>query len=92
MLSTNSEWNFSKLQKIKVRKLFYILDQYCLSSCSGVIITSEWEYELDENFPNDGPIAKVMGKYKKYKKVEDFPEDFKGSNTTELPKVPRYGT
>ena len=52
----------------------------CFSSCSGVIITSEKEKEAKEEFIINGPIARVLGKYKKYKLIEDFPKDFKGSN------------
>ena len=81
MLSTNSEWNFSQLQNVKVKTNILVFDNYCFSSCSGVIITSEWEYESDEEFITNGPISKVLGKYKRYKMNEDFPKDFKGSNT-----------
>ena len=52
----------------------------CFRACSGVIITSEKEKEAKEEFIINGPIAKVLGKYKKYKLIEDFPRDFKGSN------------
>ena len=45
-----------------------------------MIITSEKEKEAKEEFIINGPIAKVLGKYKKYKLIEDFPKDFKGSN------------
>ena len=51
----------------------------CFRACSGVIITSEKEKEAKEEFIINGPIAKVLGKYKKYKLIEDFPRDFKGS-------------
>ena len=51
------------------------------SSCSGVIITSEWEYDSEEEFITKGPISKVLGKYKRYKMIDDFPKEFKGSNT-----------
>ena len=54
----------------------------CFSSCSGgVIITSEWEYESDEESITNRPISKFLGKYKRYKMIEDFPKDFKGSNS-----------
>ena len=46
-----------------------------------MIITSEWEHELKKEFITNGPISKVLGKYKKYKMIEDFPKDFKGSNS-----------
>ena len=81
MLSTSSEWNFFKLLDNKVNKIFILLrfDNYCISSCSGVIITSESKFESNEEFIYYGPISKVLAEYKKYKMIEDFPKGFEGS-------------
>ena len=43
-----------------------------------MIITSEWELESKEEFIKNGSIARALGKYKRYKLIEDFPKDFKG--------------
>ena len=43
-----------------------------------MIITSECEFESKEESIKNGPIARALGKYKRYKLIEDFPKDFKG--------------
>ena len=90
MHSTSSRQDFFKLHEIEVTikkvpfnlskpfPLTALINKYFCSSCSGVLITSEWESETTEEFITKGPISKVLGKYKKYKMVQDFSKDFKG--------------
>lgn len=59
----------------------------CFSSCSGIIITPELQHKTTEEFITKGPISKVMGKYKKYKRVQEFPKDFKGTSMNTFPKI-----